>query len=142
MTNLLPFDAPIRLLEESDIVREADFRKVNTINGQVARQPVEDHEVGRKASDLIGGLVYRDLPEIADVPTGPSDSERIAHLEQQVDILRKVITEALSPFRPVEVSLRVGGAAKRPWVILAAPAQRKLELIERNGHVPAEPSDS
>lgn len=71
----------------------------------------------------------------------PSDSERIAHLEQQVDILRKVITEALSPFRPVEVSLRVGGTAKRPWVILAAPAQRKLEIIDRNGngHVQAEP---
>lgn len=63
-----------------------------------------------------------------------STDERIAHLEQQVDILRKVITEALSPFRPVTVDLRVGGTHKRPWVILAAPAERQLVVHERNGH--------
>lgn len=70
----------------------------------------------------------------------PTDSERIAALEHEVQQLKAVITEALSPFRPVTVDLRVGGTHKRPWVILAAPAERKLEIIERNGShaVPAD----
>lgn len=62
-----------------------------------------------------------------------TDSERIEALEREVQQLKDVITQALSPFRPVTVDLRVGGTHKRPWVILAAPAERKLELIERNG---------
>lgn len=64
----------------------------------------------------------------------PTDSERIAALEQEVQLLKTVITQALSPFRPVTVDLRVGGTHKRPWVILAAPAERQLQIIERNGN--------